>query len=256
MRWRQTIFGILLILITGSVQAFPITSTEIPDNPVFSLTDIEKVLIPFSDDRPDEVINRLANSIDILSKKQLQYKNSRHFVEFVYNYVHRKYLKEYKTYSTLGETVSSGTYDCLTGTALYTLFFTELNIEHAIVETNHHIYILVYPGTEKEILLESTDPLHGFVIEPDEIELLKSQYAAGNNDGRKVQVKLDLQLNNYLEGQEIIGLLFYNQSIKYINQGWFDQARIYAEMALSYYAGNRITNLINWLNERQNPASI
>jgi len=45
---------------------------------VFSLLDIA------------EAKSKLANSINILSKKQLQYKESRHFVEFVYNYDHRK----------------------------------------------------------------------------------------------------------------------------------------------------------------------
>ena len=83
-----------------------------------------------------------------------------------------------------------------------------------------------------EILLGSTDPSHGFAIDPYEINLLKPQQANANNTDRSVLVKLDLQLNNYLEGREIIGLLFYNQSIKNINQRQFDQARIFADMAL------------------------
>jgi len=77
--------------------------------------------------------------------------------------------------------VNSGIHNCLTGTALYTLFFTELNVDHAIVETNHHIYMLLYPGTAKEILLGSINPLHGFAIDPYEINLLKPQQANANN---------------------------------------------------------------------------
>ena len=248
---RNLSLSIILIFFSLWVWATP--------NPVksaFNIQDVEQLIVSHTDFKVSETTTKLRASLRYLQKKQNQYKNAEDFAEYLYHFVHRKYLKEYKNYTTFAETVVDGAYDCLTGSAVYSLFLSELNIDHSIVETNYHIYLLVYPGTGKEILLESTDPLHGFVTDQDEIEELKKTYAAKNVESRDVQVRFDMDIEHQLEGKELIGLLFYNQSIKYVNQGQFNKARYYANQALKYYNGNRITNLIEWLDTSYISASI
>ena len=253
---KQGLMGVLSILMFLSVELIANTNGPPIEKPEFPFSAIEEVLIPFGDENPEETKRKLADSFEFLSKKQTQYKNTVDFAEYVYRYVHRKYLKEYNEFTSLPATLINGSYDCLTGTTIYTLFFTELGIDHAIVETNYHIYILLFPGTESEVLLESTEPINGFITDHVEISKLKAQYLAANNKNRNVQFKLDLNLENYLEGKEIVGLLYYNQSIKKINEGAFSEAKELAQMALSYYSGERVMGLINWLDGQESVSSI
>jgi hypothetical protein len=243
--------GILIICCSVSTGASPY-----PVKSDFNLQDMEQLIVSTEDVKSSEALDRLHSSLTYLHKKKQQYNNQENFAEYLYFYVHKKYLKKYKKYTSFAETVDNGTYDCLTGTALYSLFLSELDIGHSIVETNYHIYILINPGSGKEILLESTDPHYGFVTDQKKIARLKKEYVAENDQKREVLVQFNIDINHRLKDKEIIGLLFYNQSIRNINLGLYDRARDCASQAIKYYSGERVTNLITWLNLNYRPITI
>ena len=196
----------------------------------------------------DEVAMAKLNRVLItLEKKQRQYKRGQDFIEYLYYFTHRKLLKKYSQYPSLPETLTRGNYDCLTATTIYSLLLTELAVPHTVVETNYHIYLLVYPDTENEILLEPTDPRYGFISEKRLIEQQKATYRLANSELREGQIDLQLNIERRLNGRELTGLLYYNQSIKALNNGDLQQAERLATEAGKYYPDVRVDKLLSYI---------
>lgn len=221
----------------------------------FAKKDLNVILEAGPNRQYSQVMDRIGEALSTLDKKQGQYKNQTDFAEYVYFFVHKKFLKNYVQFASLENTIIKGNYDCLTGTALYALFLSELDIDHVIVENNFHIYLLLYPGSEQEILLETTDPMYGFITDQTEVARLKEEYKAANM-ASQAKVQLAMDLDRKLSGSELLGLLFYNQSVKMVNLGDMDAAIDYAGLSSKYYNGERLIKLLYWLNREQLQASI
>ncbi|RLD24365.1 MAG: hypothetical protein DRI71_02795 [Bacteroidetes bacterium] len=249
--------GGLFIYIT--IFLFSITASRAADNsaPKLGVNDVKSILLSYSKSESNTTtFDRLQIVLSNLTKKQGQYKKESDFVEYLYYYTHRKLLKKYDQYASLSETLTSGTYDCLTATAVYSILFTELSVPHAIVETNYHIYILVYPDSENEILLETTDPTYGFISNTNEIEHLKSEYRLANGEQASGQVDLNIDIERRLEDQELIGLLFYNQSVNELNRGNWQLADDLANEAINYYSNARIIKLLEFIDSSYKSAAL
>ena len=182
-----------------------------------------------------------------LEKKQLKYKNEQAFAEHVFYYIHNRLLKDYTEYASLDQTLQTGSYDCVTATAMYSLFFSELDVPYTVVETNYHLYILVFPGTDSEALIETTDPVAGFVSNKNEVAERKEIYLKGNQEVRANQVDLKWDVEHALGGSELIGLLLFNQSVKHYNLGNKNKALELANEALIYYPSSRIRTYVQFL---------
>ena len=248
--------GLFLYL---AICLFSTTALRAADSgvPKVGVSEVKSLLVnhPNLEDN-DIALNKLQFVLGSLHKKQDQYKKEADFVEHLYYYTHRKLLKKYNQYASLAETLTRGDYDCLTATAIYSILLTELSLPHAIVETNYHIYILVYPDTENEILLETTNPAYGFITNPGEIEQLKAEYKSANNEQQKGQADFEINIERRLQGQELIGLLFYNQSVNEVNQGNWHLAKELANQAFEYYPNVRITQLIAFIDLSGKSASL
>lgn len=211
-----------------------------------SLNDVEELLSLKTEFAKNEaVLGKLNIVIAQLKKRQGLYKSENDFVEYAFYLTHRKLLKDYDKYASLTETLVVGKYDCLTATAVYSIILGELGIKHAVVETNYHIYILVNPDTEDEIFLETTDPRYGFISNPVEIEASKEKHLMANATQNSALVHFDFNIERRLEGKELVGLLYYNQSIKALNSGKWEEAFDIAQEAFNYYPNERLIKLID-----------
>ncbi len=197
-------------------------------------------------DTPDQLIafNRLLATV---ARRQTKYKSQEDFVAYVFYTTHRKLLKTYDEYPSLQETLTEGRYDCLTAVAVYALLFDELNIDYTLVETNYHTFILVNPGSEREILLETTDAHGGFVVGREAIAERIDQYRTDNNKLLPNQVDWQMSIFKELSLSELIGLLYYNQSIRHLNKGNYTEAAMLAGQATRYYRGERLNKLLNYM---------
>ena len=238
----RCLFLLLAVLPLGQVQA-----TDRPDNHI-GIDDVAKILLKDELSTNLPALERINNVLSHLEKRQAKYRSEEDFVEYMYYYTHRKLLKTYTEYPTLEETLIEGNYDCLTATAVYAILLNELNVSHAVIETNYHIYILVHPNSEKELLIETTDPMHGFVKDQEEIDASKNNYLKNNLKARNTLVTFDFNLERKLEQKEIIGLLYYNQAIKHINEGNWQQASQFANMASIYYTEDRVSTLLSMID--------
>ncbi|MEM9859304.1 MAG: hypothetical protein AAF843_18240, partial [Bacteroidota bacterium] len=116
-----------------------------------------------------ELTEKLTGYIQGLESKRSKFKRQEDFISFVFYKTHRKFLKRYTPYTSFRTLSKSGAYDCLSATSLYSYLFHALDIEHTIVETSYHIYIIAN-ADNNSILLESTDPIYGYVKDKKEIQ--------------------------------------------------------------------------------------
>lgn len=239
MRRAVTIISIILFLFHTEVWASGGNGHKL------KIEDVEELLAVDSQmEAKSLALEKLNGVLSHLRKRQLKYRSEDDFVEYMYYYAHHKLLKKYSEYPTLLETLSEGKYDCLTATAMYSILLSELSIKHDVIETNYHIFIIVHPGTEHEILIETTDPLYGIIEKDDEILSYRNQYLQSNIAERNTLIDFDLNIERSLEQKELIGLLYYNQSIKEINSGHWEKARLIADQALEYYKKSRVNTLV------------
>jgi hypothetical protein len=167
-------------------------------------------------------------------------KNDVAFLNYVFKKTHQKLLKNYEQYASFNE-LSSGTYNCLTGTALYALLLTDLGYTYKIIETNYHIFLVVNTADGK-ILFEATDPGNGFVTRQDAIESRLEKY-----NKNEVQASADknyylysFKLFNEVSLDEMLGLLFYNQAIESYNEHQLPSAVANLDKAMSLYNSPRV----------------
>jgi hypothetical protein len=171
-------------------------------------------------------------------------KNTLKFCRTLFQKTRREFLRNYTQYASFGETLSKGKYNCLTGTALYAMLLERFNIQYTIIETNYHIFLLA-DIDEGRALFEATDPLRGFVTNPDEIEKRIRQYkqnviqpaAAG---GKKKYYEYNVNLYQQVSLDQMSGLFHYNLSIEAYNQQDYQKATDHLDKALSLYSSPRI----------------
>lgn len=184
----------------------------------------------------------LTNFITTLEQKNLP-KNGSAFCNTIFQKARNKFLKRYSEFATFNETLGSGKYNCLTGTALYALLLDYFKIDYSIVETNYHIFLLAHTD-EGTVLLEATDPARGFVSDSAEVEKRILQYKQNviqrqNDDKRYYEYTFDLYKTVTLD--QIKGLMHYNLSVDAYNQQNFESSIQHLSKALDFYNSPRIS---------------
>lgn len=150
-----------------------------------------------------------------LEHKQQKSGSTTAFVRYLFDRARQQFLRDYTGYATFSETLASGTYNCLTGTAVCALLLEHFNIPYTIIETNYHIFVIATVGHER-ILLEATDPDRGFVAGDDKIndrirEYRKSLPAITIQDKSYYQYRANLY--NEVSLDELTGLLYFNRAV-------------------------------------------
>lgn len=193
-----------------------------------------------------------------LKVKQTQYRSEVSFLRHIFYTVHRKLLGEYDQYSLFSDLFEkNSTYDCVTASVLYSLILKELEIPHTVRETDYHVYVLAYAG-DNEVFIETTDPLNGFVTDPEEVEFRKSYYSGQRpeKDSRDSMIGLasenpDYQntgfVDNDVASDELAGLLYYNQAIKAFNSGDFHRAHNMIKRAQEIHPTQRIKKTASYI---------
>lgn len=155
-----------------------------------------------------------------LDKKSVGVKRERAFIRHIFEKTHQRFLKNYEAYASLDETFDNGSYNCLTGTILFSLILHHYTIDHQVIETNYHIFILA-ETSEGQILLEATDPLNGFVTSAKDIEARITIYK--QNQLQELQrdksyYKFSFDLYNVVSLDELLGLTYYNNAVNSFNR--------------------------------------
>jgi len=184
----------------------------------------------------------LDSFLDKLSRKRQSTKSELHFVHHVFTRVHQTYLQRYREHTSFGSIFTDGTYNCLTGTILFSSVFEHFGIAHEIIETNYHIFILVHTN-QGSVLVETTDAVHGFITASDKIESRIAQYK--NNelqpaDNSLAYYRYSFNLFNTVSQHELVGLLYYNLAVEAFNKQLIEQSVFYLGLSGERYVSPRV----------------
>jgi hypothetical protein len=179
-----------------------------------------------SSDCKAQSVKTFDSFLNKLDKKSRAAKNKQAFVRQIFNKTHQQFLKRYSAYASLDETFDNGSYNCLTGTILLSLALHHYNIDHQVIETNYHIFILA-ETSEGQILLEATDRMNGFVTDQKNIETRIATYKQNQiqvQQSDKSYYKFRFELYNTVSIDELRGLVFYNKAVDSFNHGQLEIA--------------------------------
>ena len=151
-----------------------------------------------------------------------RYKSETDFLWFVFHKVHTEFLDYYRTNPPFYQVFSrKHQYNCVSGTALYSLILQRLDFQTQVKETRDHVYLLVQ-NKETPVLIESTDPTHGFITGKRIIEKRESEYAAKG-------IAREISLTN------LCGLQYYNQAVELYFAGTYFQSQQLLDKAKKLY---------------------
>ncbi|MCK6617305.1 MAG: hypothetical protein L6Q51_06650 [Cyclobacteriaceae bacterium] len=189
--------------------------------------------------------------LDHLQGKRHKFRSESEFIRHIFASTHKKFLKHFNAQANFGLLFKDGTYNCLTGTILYSLILSDFNIHHQVIETNYHIFILVHSDTGT-LLLEATDPINGLVATPNEIATRINSYKAAppsitSADSDLMRYEFSFDMYNAVTIDELAGLLYYNQAIEAYNNQQLTQAVFFLGEAIARYSSPRIEEMARLL---------
>lgn len=156
------------------------------------------------------------------------------WLERVFYLVHRKELKSYENLTSLSKTLLENKYDCVTGTALLSLILTDLGISHKILEFPYHVSLLTEIN-KRFYLLESTDPINGFISDQDEIKNVIEFYLTKDDVKGGIVKPINII--------QLAGLQQYNLAVKAFKSDDFESAYDFTLAAEELYPCGRIESL-------------
>jgi len=190
-----------------------------------------------------------------LKEKQSKWNNDHKLLEHLFYKVQQKYLKKYVPYQSFQDLFDTGTYGCLTGTALYAFLLDELGYEYEIIETNYHMFLKIKTN-QKTYLLESTDPFSGFEYLEKEIEKRIADAHFKNKSGGEHHT-FPYDIYRSITFTDLIGLQYYNVAIDAFNGGNLKKSLYCLNEASKINKSERINEmLILMLNSVNHPASL
>jgi hypothetical protein len=212
-------------------------------NATNSNTAIDQYLQSFSQvDDVDSPVPDISGFVQKLQNRDNTKSNFK-FCRILFQKTRQEFLRRYAQYASFSETLQTGTYNCLTGTALYALLLDHFDIPYTIIETNYHIFLLASTA-EGPVLFEATDPVYGFVTDPEKIERRIQEYKTNATempaDGREYY-RYEASLYRQVDLNQLQGLMHYNVSIEAYNKQDFPSAIHHLDEAFDLYNSPRIS---------------
>lgn len=206
--------------------------------------------------RYQEINAEIESYASKLEAKQKKFGDERKFLRHVFNSVHRKYLKNYETLETFDGIFNGGSYNCVSGTALYACLLGQLGYPVKICETRYHIFLLIHLADSSRVLYETTDPQRGFETEGGHIENRINTYLSEEKKTLQRAGTLSAPFNGdqILESvslKEVAGLHYYNVAVDLINrENYYDAFRALKKAAILYPRSQRIRDFLWYTQQR------
>lgn len=186
----------------------------------------------------DRYINRLEDA-------RSNFSNDSNYLKFVFDQVHERWLKSFDKSATFPEIFEHGKFNCLTATALYSAVLNAFNFDHEIIETSNHIFLLV-ECKDRTVLIESTDPVNGFISDAglisDRIQRYQDTQILSAN--RSIdRYEFQTSVFSRVEPLQLIGLMHFNLATLAYNNRDVEKAIDHVISAEKYYKSKRIDDL-------------
>ena len=230
--------GILLFLITNLLS---FSNLLAEDNLDLFLT--EKANITQQDIQENKILTASLTEFSQTQQDKLASKSEKKAHYLLFKAIQKRFLKNYQNYQSLRSTIQEGSFDCLTGTAVYALILQNLKYDFEIWEMQHHIFLMINLEGGEQILIESTDPVHGFVLGQKNINRRIALYQ------EETRSKEDFYSSRQnFEGEislkNLAGLQHYNLAVVDFNSQKFDSSINKLEKSLALYQSKRAKELL------------
>lgn len=247
MRGRETILSILFCALSLSLVGQSVPSfQEHPLSPFLIQNSQES---RFSTDAAS--FNAYDKIIERLEKARRRKTDEDRFLRSIFYKVHRNNLVSYERVATMQETLASGEFGCLSGTALYALILGHFGYEYEIIEMPNHVFLQVHVG-DNTYAFESTSSEYGFerldvpithTTKPQGFfnRNMNSQLTVGENT-RPYQTFTETPTSISLE--QLAGLQYFNEAVKLFVKKEFTKSMDMAFEAYRFYPSERNEELM------------
>lgn len=191
--------------------------------------------------------------VERLEKDYRKYKGHPKFLKSLYYRTEMYLLEEYQQYSLLEDVMQQGKFDCVSGSLLLASLLDRFEIPYKIVETSHHVFVIVEQGGEK-IILESTGGIDGFISSPAEVKNYLGFFGPDQNltlnlnpSIRQYESILNPSIYREISISQLKGLEHFNRAIYHNNEGNLSAALDQLEQARRYYPCDRVMAMDNLL---------
>jgi hypothetical protein len=192
-----------------------------------------------------------------LEKDYKKYKGHSRFLKSLYYRTEMYLLEEYQQYSLLEDVMQQGKFDCVSGSLLLASLLDRFEIPYKIMETSHHVFVIVEQGGEK-IILESTGGIDGFISAPAEVKNYLSVFGPDqtpslnlNPTFREFESILSPSIYRQISISQLKGLEHFNRAIFYNNEGNLSAAIEQLDEAKRYYPCDRVIAMDNLLKNQR-----
>ncbi|MFY0591830.1 hypothetical protein [Roseivirga sp.] len=189
--------------------------------------------------------------VDILERLRKHKKRDRAFLRSIFYKVHKRILINYERQATMAETMQTGNFGCLTGTAIYALILSHFQFDYEIIELPNHVFIKLNVDGQ-DMLIESTNPEGGLMsiskklaqnmeqigFDTRKLKLLTTvgEGSVGEWELFEGHVKINLR--------ELAGLQYFNESIRYYIQKEYLLSMEMISAAYEHYPSKRNEKLM------------
>lgn len=180
-----------------------------------------------------------------LEAENLKKKKPLKAAKLLYATVHERLLTKYDEDAQFVDIFTSGSYNCVTASALYALVLEELGLPYELHELPTHVY-LVYDPAGEYLIVESTAPSTGiFELDKEDIakELLAEKLISQAEYDRKTADQL---YADFIESEDkiidlrgILSDLYFNAGVLAMYEEHYPEAEALAEKAV-YLASNEM----------------
>jgi len=244
-------WGIFLLL--GFMSAPGLVNTEV------SIAQVQTSVDPYAEKHPliEGWYSESAPFADLFQKLEndfLRYGQSEKMVRAIFYRSHQQLFHRYKQYTLDLDALNDGLYDCVSGSLILAALLDQFDISYEIVETSFHVFLEV-TVEGNHLLLEVTDPRSGLMGMPEEKDRYLSSYAKELGDVRLWQVTDEESANSNptiykkISLRNLMGLQYFNQSIRFYNEGNPLAAYQFSVTALKYHNSERIEQFSEFLKQ-------
>lgn len=204
----------------------------------------------------DRIQQSISAFVQKLESRKDKTRNELSFLKYVFQKTHNKYLKSYNKTESFGGIFNDGSYNCVSGTALYACILTQLGYAPEIIETRYHIFLKVTTSDSVHCLFEATDPFGGFEYRKEVIDSRINRYLADEavTVGRNESITAPFNtktLSQSVSLVELAGLHYYNIAVDFVNQGnYYEAFRALKKASLLYPGSERIAAFLHFTQLR------
>lgn len=226
--------------------------------------DLFTAIVP--DKKNQNIKAQLQNYFYTLDEKNISQYKTKKKLKTIYSSVHDEFLKKYNGETFFGDIFSTGQFNCVSASALYSLVLEHYKFNYNIKETPTHVYIIADPQNTS-YLIETTLPSSGLFHFDDKFKKSYIEYLSENkliSESEFRTKSVNSLFNEYYIKDESIdliklaGLQYYNKGVLYYNSEKYEEALNNFEKAEILYPSDKIKFLKNGAiaslleNENQN----